>query len=420
MIRLTTLDNGVRVAMDRMTGVRSCALGVWLEVGSRLERGPELGLTHFIEHMLFKGTPRFNAIELSDELNRMGGHVNAHTSQEAICLHAHAVDTKSAGTLDLLSEMMIESTFPREEIKRERNVILEEYRMYEDDPEDRVMDLFFETLWPKSPLGRPVIGEPRTIKKFSRDLIDTYLAREFDPRRLLIVMAGSFDVKECMGVVRKRFGSIRVRKASKKISMGETRPKSSRRLVGRDVEQSHFCFGTSGPVRGSQDRYAFTLMNMILGGGMSSRLFKEVREKRGLAYSIQSFAQPFNGAGSFGVAGTTSPATLSEVLGLCYQEIERICNEVVPKDELVLAREQIVDSILMGMESTSARMGRLSESIMTFGRTTRSEEVVRRIRAVKPEEIRTVANKYLKGSPLAGALVGPKGSSLKIFREKIA
>lgn len=406
---LQTLANGLRIATDLDPAVRSCSIGLWVEVGSKHERAQEAGLAHFTEHMLFKGTPRYNALELSDELNRLGGQVNAHTSQEIICLHARCVDEKAPRVLDLLSEMLLESLFPEPEMERERRVILEEYKMYEDNPEDVVGDLFYATLWPSSPLGRPVIGRPETISKFSLRAIRSFLSRELDPSRVVVAIAGNCDRKACMKIIGRRFGKLRLPKRRKPVALGSTRNSGQISFVPKPVEQAHFCLGAAGPHRRSEDRFAFGLMNMVLGGGMSSRLFKEVREKRGLVYSIYSFAQLFHGAGSFGVSGSTSPETFEEVLTVCGAELRRLIAEDVPLAELHMAKEQALDSLLMSVESTMSRMTRLAESVLTFGRPMRIDETIKEIKAVTPAAIRRVANEYLAGQKLAGAFVGPKG-----------
>lgn len=413
MTKLQTLSNGLRIATDRDDSVRSCSIGLWLSVGSKHERPAEAGLAHFTEHMFFKGTPRLNALDLSDELNRLGGQVNAHTSQEVVCLHARCVDEKGPRTLDLLSEMLLESSFAGEEIERERKVILEEYKMYEDSPEDVVGDLFYQALWPRSTLGRPVIGRPETIKGFSARAIRSFLGRELDPSRIVVAIAGRFDAREMMAILKRRFGKLRRATGRREAGLGSTANSGEGLFVAKPVEQAHFCFGGLGPDRQSEDRFAFGLMNMVLGGGMSSRLFKEVREKRGLVYSIYSFAQPFHGAGSFGVNGSTSPETFDEVMEICGRELRRILDEEVSEAELQMAKDQVVDSILMSVESTMTRMTRMAESIMTFGKIIPIEHALERIKAVTPRDVKRVANERLRGEALAAACVGPKGLKWK-------
>lgn len=407
MIRMISLPNGVRIATDSMESIRTCALGVWVEIGSRHERPDEAGLTHFIEHMFFKGTTRLDAIGLGDAMDRLGGQFNAHTTQENLCLHVRCIDDKAPAALDLLCEMLLDSTFAEDEIKRERNVILEEYKMYEDSPEDTIFDLFLESLWPKAPLGRPIIGSPRTIRRFSSPAVREFLAREFDPSRILVAVGGHFDAAEISKIVKRRLGGLKPAKTKRAPEPDE--PIQATRLSRkREVEQAHFCMGAEGPPRGSQDRFAFGFLNMILGGGVSSRLFREVREKRGLVYSIQSFVQPFRGAGCFGVAGSTSPENLREVIELSAREVKRMCEEQPSADEVEMIREQFLDSILMSLESASSRMSVMAEGIMAHGRPIPVDKVIREIKAVKPAHILRAAEKYIKGRPVASALIGPK------------
>lgn len=413
MIRIRKLPSGVRIATDRMEGVRSCAIGIWLEVGSQHEQPGEYGLAHFLEHMFFKGTAKYDALALADELNRVGGSVNASTNQESICLSAHCVDEKAPRVLELLGEMLLDSAFDREELRRERNVVLEEHKMYLDTPDDLIVDQFYNNLWPGSPLGRPVLGTPRSIQRFSPAAIRRFLGREFRPSRVLIAIAGSFDPKKCSRVIDRTFrnpppASGRMTRISKAPST-----RARRTYEVRPVEQVHFCLGTEGPRRNSPDRYPFGMMNLILGGGMSSRLFREIREKRGLVYSIASFVQPYKKIGSVGVVGSTSPESLEEVMELTLAELRKIGEEGVTEDELEVAREQILDSLLMSVESTSSRMMRLADSMIVRGRPTSTKEIEDRVRQVRSADIRRVARKHLLGKSFAAALIGPDKSQLK-------
>lgn len=426
MIRQHTLDNGVRIAFEKMDSVRSCAIGVWLKLGSQNELHGEYGLAHFIEHMLFKGTSRYDAQALADELDRVGGQVNASTNQETLGLTAHCIDGKAPRALGLLIHMLLDSVFPDEEIRRERNVVLEEYKMYEDTPDDLIVDHFFRNLWPGSPLGRPVLGTPGSIRRFSHSRILKFLDREFVPSRVLITVAGSFDERECMRVIRERMTGLKRRRARRAAppqtaptgnGKGRPKPSGARRTVERrPIEQVHFCLGTEGPSRTSRDRYAFALMNLILGGGMNSRLFREVREKRGLVYSIQSFTQLYQTAGSLAVTGSTSPKSIGEVIEITLREIAVICDEGVEGNELRLAREQILDSLLMGLESTTTRMLRLADALLTHGRPIPYRQTVAEIKQVSPEALGRVARKYLRRKPLAGAFIGPDGVNVAPLR----
>lgn len=412
MTKLKRLDNGVRLVTERIEGVRSCGVGLYLTLGSRCEQSAEAGLSHFAEHMLFKGTPGYNALALNERLNELGGNFNAFTGQETLCLHGRTVDRKAPAALDLLLEMLLESTFPGGEIERERNVILEEYTFYEDTPDDLVVDLFFRNLWPSHPLGKPVIGTWRSIERFSRNRLEKYWSREFTPARLVVSLAGNFDAAECSRVLNRRlkgFGAAKTARAAK-TKAGGAAPRQCYR--GRQVEQVQFCFGAEAPRRTHPDRYAFSLLNMVLGGGMSSRLFQEIREKRGMAYSIHSFVQAYSDLGSWAISGGASPDNMDEVAALSLEQMRRLCEEKVDERELTLAREQMTDGMLLSLENTATRMMRNAEAIIALGRPVDPGEIVEKLEAVTPADVRRAARKYLRPARLAVSLVGPEGGAI--------
>ncbi len=415
MIRTRTLPSGVRVVSEKLDTVHSCAIGLFAQVGSRDEPDQEAGISHFIEHMLFKGTSRLNAQKLADLINYLGGNINAFTSQEMICLHAKTVGGKAARTIDLLGEMLLDSTFPPHEIRRERQVVLEEYKMYEDSPDELSVDMFLKNLWPRHPLGRPVIGRRGTIRRFSREGIGQYWRRALHPQRVLIAISGQFDSRACSRAINKWFGRMEARdKPLPESANGAPATQPRQSYLRRPVEQAHFCLGMSGPDHYSSQRYAFGLMNMILGGGMSSRLFQEVREKRGLAYSIGSFTQLFRDAGYIAVSGGASPESADEVLAITMAEIEKMCQDEPPLRELELVREQILDTMLMSHENTDARMMRMADSILHHGRVIPLDESERALRRVKPCDVLEVAQKYLADGPIAMASIGPSEGRLPL------
>ena len=410
MIRLRALSNGVRVVTEQVASVRSCGIGLWLETGSRYEASAERGLTHFIEHMLFKGTRRRDVRQLADAMNFLGGNMNAFTTQETLCLHARTIDRKAPQALDLMFEMLLASVFPPAEICRERRVVLEECRMIEDAPDDFSMDNFLRNLWPGHPLGEPVIGRPATIRRFTRAEMLERWEREFAPERLVVALAGAFDARACERVIRRWLGRLAGAGAPLRRSpRPDARLSPRQTILRRSVEQAHFCLGVPGPHHRAPERFAFSLMNMVLGGGLSSRLFREVREKRGLAYSIGSFTHYFSDSGYFAVSGGVSPHTLREVLTITCNEIQRICEEPVPGPELELARAQALDAIVMGLENMETRMTRLADGLLTWGRVTPIDEVVDEVNRVTPEDVRRVARRYLYGRTPALSLVAPRG-----------
>jgi predicted Zn-dependent peptidase len=414
MTRPRVLSNGLRVVAERVPGARSCGIGLWLEAGSRHEGPEERGVTHFIEHMLFKGTTEHDVHALADAMNLLGGNVNAFTSQEVLCLHAKTIDAKAHLALDLICEMLTTSTFPVDEIRRERQVVIEECRMVEDEPDDYCVDLFMRSLWPGHPLGEPVIGRRGIIRRFQREQVTSYWRRVLRPDRLVVAVAGAFDAEAVEDVIRRRLGSLPTPNARQPACPGRHRPvpcpRPSGAVLARPIEQAYFCLGCVGPRRASPDRFAFGLLNMVLGGGLNSRLFREIREKRGLAYSIGSFTQGFSDVGSFAVTGGASPRSLGEVLSITRAEIDRACEESILEAELEMARAQVLDAIVMGLENTESRAARLADGVLSLGRVPSVDEVMDRVARVNAGQARRVARHYLRARPMAMGLIGPPGN----------
>jgi predicted Zn-dependent peptidase len=406
-IRKMVLPNGVRVVLERIPYVRSASVGIWIDVGSRNETSAESGLSHFIEHMFFKGTRRLNAYQLGQEMNKIGGNVNAFTTQEHICISAKVVDEHLTDAMDLLFEMFHDSVFAPEEIERERNVILEEVKMYDDTPDELVVDVFMDRLYAENSLGQPILGKPENIQRFTRDEIGKFAGREFTPDRVVISIAGNFDLRRIEPRIRKQYEHLCSNGWEKNI-VARPVPAFQSRNVDRKLEQVHFCMGTDGPTQTSDDRFAFAIMNTILGGGASSRIFQEVREKRGLAYSIGSFDIMFRDSGCFAVSGGCSPRNIARVIDLCLAEVKKAFLSDVTSEELLSAKEQLKSGILLGMESSSNRMGRLAECELYFGEYQPVDRVLERIASVSADDVRQVAESYLKNRPISFASIGPE------------
>jgi predicted Zn-dependent peptidase len=406
-IRKIVLPNGVRILLERIPYVRSASVGLWFDVGSRNETAPENGLSHFIEHMFFKGTRTKNAFQLSNEMNNIGGNVNAFTTQENICLSAKVVDEHLSEAIDLLHEMYRESTFCPEEIQREKNVVLEEVKMYDDTPDELVVDVFMDHLYAGNPLGRPILGNPSNIERFDQQDIFKYMGREFAPDRVIIAIAGNFDTRRLEPKLRRLFEPISPNGWERNPVQHPT-PAYQSYNIDRKLEQVHFCMGTDAPNRTSDERFAFAVLNTILGGGTSSRIFQEVRERRGLAYSIGSFDCAFKDSGCFAVSGGTSPRNIDKVLKLCLEEVRKIYTECATDEDLRSAKEQIKSSILLGMESSSTRMGRLAECEIFFGDYVPVDYVIKRVNDVTATEVCALAEKYLKDRPITFASIGPE------------
>jgi predicted Zn-dependent peptidase len=382
-------------------------VGIWLDVGSRNEHETENGLSHFIEHMFFKGTRTKNAFQLSNEMNVIGGNVNAFTTQENICLNAKVMDEHLAQAIDLLAEIYLDSTFDPAEINRERNVVLEELKMYSDTPDDLVLDIFMDHLYSDHAIGRPILGPPHHIERFSGPDIRRYIGREFAPDRMVIAIAGNFDQRRVEPQLRRIFEPISPN-GWERNPIVPPAPTFRSHNLDRRLEQVHFCMGTDGPTRHSDDRYAFAILSTILGGGTSSRIFQEVREKRGLAYSIGTFDCSFRDAGCFSVTGGTSPRNIHKVIRICLDEMRKMHTETVAEEEVENARQQIKSAVILGMENSSTRMGRLAECEIFFGEYIPVDQVIDRINRVTPDDVTRMAEKYLKDRPVSFASIGPE------------
>ncbi len=404
-IRKIVLPNGVRILCERIPSVRSASIGLWLDVGSRNENEAENGLAHFIEHMFFKGTHAFDAYQLSNEMNRIGGNFNAFTTQENICISAKVVDEHVGRAIELVSEIYLHSTFAEDEIDRERNVILEEVKMYNDTPDELVVDHFMSLLYAENPIGRPILGPPDNITRFHQSDIREFESREFAPDRIVIAIAGNFDLRRVEPLLRRIFEPIHPN-GWERNPVATPAPAFRTRNEDRKLEQVHFCMGTDAPNRVSEDRFTFAILNTILGGGPASRIFQEVRERRGLAYHIGSFDYAFKDAGCFAISGGSSPRNIQKVISQCFEEVRRVYSEDVTEDELESAKQQIKSAVLLGMENSSNRMTRLAETEMFFGDYIPVDYVLERVNAVTRADVRAVAERYLKDRPVSFASIG--------------
>jgi predicted Zn-dependent peptidase len=398
--------NGMRLVAETVPGARTAAIGLWVEAGSRHEPGGHQGITHLIEHMFFKGTATNSAQALALAMNALGGHFNAFTTQETVCLHARVIDAHLAPALDLLVEMYRESVFDAEELERERSVILEEIKMTNDTPDELIHDLFHAELWGDHGLGRSILGTEETIRGLARGDLTDHRRREFTPPRLIVSAAGALDVDALAHQVERLLGGA-TRDDPPREHDKAPRARFERRHVERRLEQTHFCLGTLAPRRSSDDRHAFALVSAVLGGGASSRIFQEIREKRGLAYSIGTFAAPYSDVGCFGIAGGTSPENLPEVFERSLAEVHRICREPLPEDELRNAKDQMRVHLLLGLESMDHRMSRLADLEIHFDRHIPLDETLAKIEALTAEDLLAAAQTHLRNAPLAAVTIGP-------------
>ncbi|WP_307844356.1 M16 family metallopeptidase [Actinospica acidithermotolerans] len=422
VVRRTLLPGGIRVVTESMPLVRSVSLGVWVGVGSRDESVELAGASHYLEHLLFKGTPRRSALDISAAIEAVGGDINAFTTKEYTCYYARVLDADLPLAADVLTDVVSSALLRAEDVESEREVILEEIAMTEDDPGDLVHEEFSLAMWGDTPLGRPIAGSVESVRGLTRDQIAEHYRRHYVGPNLVVAAAGNLEHEQVVELVRQGFE--RAARDSSHISLDATlAARTSRaeqdavnptplilepavRLLGKKTEQAHLVLGTPGVRRLDDRRWALGVLAAVLGGGMSSRLFQEVREKRGLAYSVYSFATQFTDSGAFGVYAGCQPKKLREVLSLCRAEIERAAAEGISEQELALGIGQLRGGTVLGLEDTGSRMSRIGKSELVYGQHLSVDSVLDRIGSVTLDEVKNVATDLLATSP-AAAVVGP-------------
>jgi len=398
------LANGIRVVAERMTSVKSASIGLWVNVGSRDEDIEEHGISHFLEHMFFKGTQNRSAQEIAHEIDAIGGELNAFTSRENTTFYAKVLDDHLPKAVEILSDNFHHSTFASKEIERERQVVMEEIKMIEDDPEDLIHDLYTEEVWKDNPLGRTIVGTPKSVQAISRSKILRFLKRRYHPREIIISAAGNFDPHHLFTLLDRAFGDFSGKEA-------EVRPRESPKLRStftirrRKLEQVHLCLGARGLSQGHPDRYGLYVLNTVLGGSVSSRLFQEIRERRGLAYSIYSYPSSYEDAGLFTVYAATSRENFPKVVGLIHKEFKKLRDRGVDNAELAKAKNHIKGSLMLSMESTSARMSKLAKEELYFGRYFSLEEILGEIDKVTGQ-VQDLAYELLRPSSYSLSALG--------------
>jgi predicted Zn-dependent peptidase len=409
----TVLPGGLRVVTEFLPAVRSVALGIWVGVGSRDEDEAHAGATHYLEHLLFKGTKRRTALELSSEMDAVGGEMNAFTAKEYTCYYARVLDADLPLAVDVLSDMVTSSLIAPKDVDAERNVVLEEIAMNEDDPTDTVHEAFTAKLFGDTPLGHPILGTTDSIKRITRDQIFEHYQARYTSEHLVVAAAGNLDHDTVVELVRQAFGGVLERRAAAEPAparlAGDQRGSQAgvgTTLISRGIEQANLVLGCEALARTDDRRFALGVLNAAFGGGMSSRLFQEVREKRGLAYSVYSFAGQHADTGMWGIYVGCLPSKADEVLAICAEEITRVVEAGLTDAELARGKGQVRGSIVLGLEDPSSRMSRLGKSELVYPRLEPVEEVLASIDAVTHDDIRAVAVDILT-RPKALAVVGP-------------
>jgi predicted Zn-dependent peptidase len=412
-VRKTVLPGGLRVVTEFLPAVRSVALGIWVGVGSRDEDVPHAGATHYLEHLLFKGTSKRTALDISAEMDTVGGEMNAFTAKEYTCYYARVLDQDLPLAVDILSDMVTSSLITQKDVDAERNVVLEEIAMNEDDPSDTVHEAFSARLFGDTPLGRPILGTVDSINAITREQIYEHYQARYTPEHLVVAAAGNLDHDVVVELVRAAFGAALDRTAAPAgprlkgtgPGFGE-RAGTGTQLVSRSIEQANLVLGCEALARTDDRRFALGVLNAAFGGGMSSRLFQEVREKRGLAYSVYSFSAQHADTGMWGIYVGCLPAKADEVLSICAEEIARLVDGGLTDAELARGKGQVRGSIVLGLEDPSSRMSRLGKSELVYPRLEPVDEVLEAIDAVSHDDIRAVAAEILT-RPKALAVVGP-------------
>lgn len=405
MYHKTVLSNGIRVVTEKVPAVRSVSTGIWVSVGSRDEREEEQGVTHFIEHMLFKGTRRRSALDIAKELDAVGGFANAFTSKEHVCFHAKVLGTHLPMVVDVLTDIFLHSTFAPEEILREQQVILQEIRMIEDTPDDYVHIIFQDMFWNHNPLGRPIYGTASAVENIDRQRILSYLSRTFNPGRIVVAAAGDLDHERFVDLIAPSMEKLNTREDFDARRTPENR--HIYEVISKDLEQVHLCLGMKGTSHLDQSRFACHLLNVILGSSMSSRLFQEIREKRGLAYSVYSFMNSHEDTGVLGVYSGIAPKNVNETLQVIKDQLTMLADSPISETELNAAKEYMKGSMYLNAEITDSRMNRLAKNEFLFGRHVSYEEVEEKIDQVTAEEIQNWFRQVFVSDQLALVLLGP-------------
>ncbi|MEW6208595.1 MAG: pitrilysin family protein [Acidobacteriota bacterium] len=407
-INKTVLANGLTVITEQMNHVRSASVGIWVRSGSRHEDAQRNGISHFIEHTLFKGTRNRTSREIAIESDAIGGNVDAFTAREVASYYVKVLDEHLPRAFDLLADLITAPLFDDEELDRERNVVMEEIKMVEDTPDDLVHEVFVANFWPRHPLGRSILGTAETLSTFDHDRVADYFTSVYTPRNLVVAGAGHITHQRFVDMVAEYLGDLADREADLKASAPQS--ESPRIVINKDLEQAHLILGTRCPSMISEDRYAVHILNTILGGGMSSRLFQTIREENGLAYTVFSGINAYTDAGYMSMYAATSPEHFAEVIRLGIEEFRRAKEERVTDAELERAKDQLKVSIMLSLESTSARMSNLARQEIFFHRQFTLDEIIERIDRVTAEDVQRVAGEIFDGRDMAVTALGPLDS----------
>ena len=410
MFAKTVLNNAIRIISHEMPDHRSVSLGIWVENGSRHELHQQNGISHFIEHLLFKGTERRSAARIAEEMDAVGGVLNAFTAKEHTCYYAKVLDENLPLAIDLLTDIFLHSVFDGEEIERERSVILQEISQAEDTPDDYVHDLFSLDFFKDHPLGRPIAGRSETVAKFRREDFLNFFRARYQPPRVIVSVAGHVRHEAFVEAMAERLGSVTYpsEKPDSTLLEGEVAPQTMSGVFqhSKPLEQVHLCLGVEGIHQSHPQRYTAYVLNTLLGGGMSSRLFQEIREKRGKAYSVYSFMSAYKDTGYLGVYAGTNMESVEEVVELILKELQSLANGKIHEDEMSRTEGQLVGNMILGLESTDSWMSHIARNEIYFGKPITTDEIIGGIRSVSRDQVIELAQELFRSDRIALSLLG--------------
>jgi predicted Zn-dependent peptidase len=413
-----SLPNGLTIITEEMQHIRSVSIGIWIKSGSRDEDPQWNGISHFVEHMVFKGTKSRTAEDIARQVDSIGGNMDAFTAKECICFNVKVLDEHLPIAMDVLSDLVLNPIFDVKDIGRERGVILEEIKMDEDNPDYLVHEIFTQNFWKDHPLGKPILGTKDTVKRFEQPILFNYYGERFNPGNLVVCAAGHVDHRQFADLVVEKFQNLKPRSNGYHTAP----PKINPRIIMRNkkaLEQVQICVGTPAYPLAHPKRYGSYILNTVLGGGMSSRLFQNVRERQGLVYAIYSDLNPYRDTGCLSIYAGTSRESAPKVVGSIVAELRRLKNEPVPEDELRRAKDQLKGSLMLSLESSTARMSNLARQEMYFDHFFGLDELIERIEAVTTEDIRATAEEFFRQEMLAVTVLGNL-NGLKISRDQLA
>jgi predicted Zn-dependent peptidase len=417
-IRREVLPNGLTVITEEMQHVRSISAGIWVKTGSRDEDAQQNGISHFIEHMLFKGTKHRTAEEIARQVDSIGGNIDAFTAKECICFNAKVLDEHLPKAMDVLSDLVLNPLFEAKDINRERGVIMEEIKMDEDNPDYLVHEIFTQSFWKDHPLGKPILGTKETVKRFEQPVVSEFYGQRFYPGNMIIAAAGNLKHKQFLDMIRERFDGM---KPGSNGHVGAP-PKIVPRINMRNkksLEQVQICVGVPAYPIAHEKRFVCYVLNTVLGGGMSSRLFQNIREKQGLAYSIYSDLNPYRDTGCLSVYAGTSRESAVKLVESVVAEFRKLKTEIVPADELRRAKDQLKGSLVLSLESSMSCMSNLARQEMYFDRFYGIDDLITLIEKVTSEELLTQAQEFFQGESIAVTVLGNL-TGLKLTRNQLA